>query len=168
MSPTTTFIPVEEYLRTSFADGDREYVDGIIVERNLGELEHSDLQTSMAHYFRTHYQQFWSGVEARVQVKPTRFCVPDICLIAGPKPEGRILRTPPFLIVEVLSPDDRVEDLQEKIDDYLVFRVKYIWVVNPRTRRGYMHTSEGAREAKDSVLRTQDPAIEVPLSAMFQ
>jgi len=53
--------------------------------------------------------------------------------------------------------------MQEKIDDYLAFGIPYVWVVNPRTRRGYMHTAEAAREARDGVLRTVDPAIELPL-----
>jgi len=34
-------------------------------------------------------------------------------------------------------------------------------------RRGYMHTSEGSREAKDGVLRADNPKIEVPLAKLF-
>jgi hypothetical protein len=30
-----------EYLRTSFPDGDREYLDGLVAERNLGTPGHS-------------------------------------------------------------------------------------------------------------------------------
>ena len=163
---STTLVSVEEYLNTSFSDGDREYIDGQIVERNLGEFDHSDLQTAVAVYLRTHYPKFWSGVEVRVQVKRTRFRVPDVCLTLS-RPEGRIITSPPFLVVEVLSPDDRVDYVEEKITDYLEFGVKYVWVVNPRTRHGYIQTSEGSREAKDGVLRTHDPEIELPLSEMF-
>ena len=164
---TTHLVSVEEYLRTSHQDGDREYVDGQIVERNLGEFDHSDLQTAIAVYLRTRYQQFWTGVEIRVQVSPTRFRVPDVCLTLS-RPQGRIITPPPFLIVEVLPPDDRAGDLEEKIRDYLAFGVSYIWVVNPRTRRGYIHTSEGSREAQDGVLRTENPEIEVPLAEILQ
>jgi Uma2 family endonuclease len=164
---STTVISVEEYLQTSYDGADREYVDGRIVERNVGEFDHSDLQTSIAAYLRQHYKQFWSGVELRVQVKRTRFRVPDVCVAQDPRPERGILTSPPFLVVEVLSKDDRVDDLQEKIDDYLACGVKYIWVVNPRTRRGYLHTSEGSHEAKDGVLRTKDPEIAVPLSEVL-
>lgn len=164
---STTLISVEEYLRTSYPDGDREYIDGVVLERNVGEIDHSDLQTTIAVYLRTHYKRFWTGVEVRVQVKPTRFRVPDVSLVLGRRPGGRIITAAPFLVVEVLSPDDRADYMEEKIDDYLAFGVKYVWVVNPRTRRGYVHTSEGSREAKDGVLRTQDPKIELPLAEMF-
>ena len=58
--------------------------------------------------------------------------------------------------------------MQERIDDYLEFGVKAIWVVNPRTRRGYIHTSDGAREAKDGLLSVADPAIEIPLKSLFE
>jgi Uma2 family endonuclease len=164
---TTTFVSVDEYLNTSFQDGDREYVDGRIVERNLGEIDHAGLQTRIVRYLGSHYGKFWSAVEVRVQAKATRFRVPDVTLVLGSEPEGRIITSAPFLVVEVLSRDDRADDLQEKIDDYLAFGVKYVWVVNPRTRRGYVHTSEGSHEAKDGVLRTNDPEIALPLSEMF-
>ena len=39
------------------------------------------------------------------------------------------------------SPDDRATDMQEKIDDYLAFGIPYVWVVNPRTGRGYVHAA---------------------------
>ena len=162
-----TVVSVEEYLNTSFEDGDREYVDGRIVERNLGEIEHADLQTAIALYLRSHYPAVWVAVEVRVQVKPTRFRIPDVCVVLGGKPQGRIIVTPPVLVIEVLSPDDRVVDLEEKIDDYLAFGVKYVWVVNPRTHRGYIYTSEGTQEAKEGLLRTKDPEIQLPLAEMF-
>ncbi|MCW5963539.1 MAG: hypothetical protein KIT83_05825 [Bryobacterales bacterium] len=34
----------EEYLSTSFPDGDQEYVDGQLVERTKGEKDHSTAQ----------------------------------------------------------------------------------------------------------------------------
>jgi len=99
----------------------------------------------------------------RVQVRPSRIRVPDVVLVAGPQPAGRIITVPPHLVVEVLSPDDRAAAVQDKIDDYLAFGIPYVWVVNPRTGRGYIHTAEAAREAKDGILRTADPAIVLPL-----
>ena len=47
---STTLVSVEEYLGTSYPDGDREYVDGEIVERNLGEIDHADLQSRIVVY----------------------------------------------------------------------------------------------------------------------
>ena len=161
---TTTLISVEEYLRTSYSDGDREYIDGRVVERNLGTLPHAHWQTRFVVFLANNYKAIWAAVEVRVQVKPTRFRVPDVTCVLGPQPEGNILYEPPFLVIEVLSPDDRAEEVQEKIDDYLAFGIGFVWVANPRTRRGYVYTVEGMREAKDGVLRTADPEIALSLN----
>jgi hypothetical protein len=40
-------IPLSDYLTTSFRP-DREYVDGVLVERNVGKNEHSRLQSLLA------------------------------------------------------------------------------------------------------------------------
>ena len=165
----TTLVSVEEYLRTSYPDADREYIDGRIVERNVGEVDHSDLQTAVAHYLRTHYKKsVWAGVEVRVQVNKTRFRIPDVTIMLGSKPAERIIRTPPLVAVEVLSRDDRAGDLEEKINDYLAFGVQYVWVINPDTHRAYSHTPNGSHEAKDGVLRAESGHIEIPLSEIFQ
>ena len=160
----TSLVQVEEYLRTSYPDGDREYLDGRVVERNLGTTDHAHWQTRMVVFLLNTYAALWSAVEVRVQVKATSFRVPDVCCIWGSKPDSSIIHEPPFLVIEVLSPDDRAEDVQEKIDDYLAFGIQYVWVVNPRTRRGYVYTPEGMREAKDGILRTGSPEIALPLN----
>src|ERR1700683_2211386 len=165
---TITRVSVDEYLRTSFPDADREYVDGRIVERDVGEVDHSDLQTALAYYLRAHYKKrVWAGVAVRVQVKKTRFRVPDAVVMRGPKPTEQIIRKPPVIAIEVLSPADRASELEEKIDDYLGYGVPYVWVVNPETRRAYIHTPDGSHEAKDGMLRAETAGIEVPLAEIF-
>jgi Uma2 family endonuclease len=159
----TTLVSVEEYVRTSYPHGDLEYVDGEIVDRNVGKIDHGSLQSRILVYLATHYPKFWVAVSVRVQVKSSRFRVPDVTLVAGPRPPGKIVTAPPHLVVDVLSPDDRAGAVQEKIDDYLAFGIPYVWVVNPRTGRGYVHTTEAAREAKNGILRTTDPVTELPL-----
>ncbi len=163
-------ISVEQYLATSFSDGDREYVDGQIVERNVGEHQHARIQALMVSYFLVHFPQYWAAVEARVKLAPRRYRIPDVCLLVGtwPGPARGPVTEPLFIAVEVLSPDERVGNLQDRVDDYLNAGVKYVWVVNPDTKRGYIHTSEGSHDATDGVLRTADPNIEVPLAELFK
>jgi Uma2 family endonuclease len=169
MQATAALMPVEEYLATSFEGPDREYVDGIVVERNVGELDHANTQGELVYFFRRLREKLgtWAFPELRVQVLPTRFRVPDVCVTVGPPPAEPVLRTAPFLVIQILSPDDRASELQENIDEYLAFGVRFVWVIDPRTRRGYVHTADGSREAKDGVLRTADPAIELPLEQLW-
>ena len=154
-------ISIEEYLHTSVPDGDREYVDGAVVERNIGERDHSSMLGELIIFFAAckAARTVFAFPSLRVQVAPTRVRVPDVCVYIGSEPEEQVFRTPPFLVVEILSKDDRASDLQEKIDDYLAFGVRFVWVIDPRTRRGYIHTTAGSREAKDGLLRTSDPDI---------
>src|ERR1700674_271801 len=103
--PSRTLVSVDEYLHTSY-DPDCDYVDGAIVERNVGELDHSDLQSEIVAYFRARKQKL--GVRAfselRLQVSRTRFRVPDVCVVAG-KPTEQILTKPPLIAIEILSKD---------------------------------------------------------------
>ncbi len=165
---TAALIPVEEYLRTTYRP-DRDYVDGEVLERNLGELDHSDLQSEFVHYFRAHQREWktYAFVEQRVQVAKTRFRIPDVCVVVGAKPRDPIFRTPPFICIEVLSPEDRVARVQQRIDDYLKFGVRYVWLINPENRRVWVYTLAGSTEVKDGILRTENPALTVPLAEIF-
>ena len=163
----TTLVSVEEYLSTNFPETDREYIDGRIVRRNLGERSHSYAQGEIYFFFRSMGRKsVFAYTEQRVQVSRTRFRVPDVCVYVGTDPADQVFRTPPFLAVEFLSKDDRPADLQEKIQDYLGFGVKYIWVVDPAARRGYVYTSDGCHYA-GSVLWTKDPDFTLLLAQVL-
>ena len=84
----------------------------------------------------------------------------------GDDPAEQVFRTPPFLAVEILSKDDRPADLQEKIQDYRTFGVKYIWVIDPATRRGYVYTGDACHGAARE-LWTKDPDFTLPLAQLF-
>lgn len=105
-------------------------------------------------------------IEQRVQVKRTRFRVPDIAILTGGAPSGPVIEKPPFLCTEILSRRDRMEEMQERIDDYLDFGVRFVWLIHPRTRRAFVYTKEGVSEVKDGVLRTNDPDLRVALNEL--
>jgi Uma2 family endonuclease len=165
---TEALVPVEEYLRTAYHP-DCEYVDGEVLQRNLGERDHSTVQREFILFFGNR-QKTWNAFvypEQRVQVSAKRFRVPDICVYVGADPKEQIFRTPPFICIEILSPEDRVERAQQRIDDYLRFGVPYVFVINPRDRRAWTYTTEGSVEIRDGVLRTENPSLEVPLAEIF-
>jgi Uma2 family endonuclease len=162
-------VPVEEYLRTTYRP-DCDYVDGEVLERNVGEKDHSKLQREFVYFFRERQDSWKTFVfpEQRIQVASTRFRIPDVCVYLGAEPESQIFHEPPFICIEIMSPADTIERMQAKIDDYLNFGVRYVWVINPRTRRAWVYTKEGIVEAKDGVLRTENPELAVPLTAVFR
>lgn len=143
MGPAT-LIPIEEYLRTSYSP-DREYIDGQIVKRNLGEKTHGTVQSNLILFFGNRRKEL--GIreypEQRVQVSPTRFRIPDVTVVKAPVPAEQIFTSPPHLCIEILSKDDTMQYMQEKIDDYIYFGVPYVWIINPKNRKGYVVTSAG-------------------------
>lgn len=40
----------------------------------------------------------------------------------------------PVLVVEILSPNDVIEDINDKIDEYLDTGVQLVWIIDPRRR----------------------------------
>jgi Uma2 family endonuclease len=165
---SAALISVAEYLRTAYSP-DCDYVDGEVLERNLGEKDHSRTQRQFIRYFCAKEQE-WNAFcfpEQRVQVAPRRFRIPDVCLVLGKEPDEQVFRHAPFVCVEILSRDDTLESIQTKIDDYLNFDVPYVWVINPRSRRAWVYTKERIQEVTDGVLRTENPALTVPLAEVF-
>jgi Uma2 family endonuclease len=55
----------------------------------------------------------------------------------------------------------------ERIDDYLRFGVSYVWVIDPSTQEGWVHTPAGVEPAADGILRTYNPELDVSLPEMF-
>ena len=162
-----TLISVEQYLASSY-EPDCDYVDGYIEERNLGERPHSRLQGRLILVLSA---QLPPGLEVlpemRVQVSQSRFRVPDVCVAA--ESEEPIITKPPLLCIEVLSPEDRVSRIEERIRDYFAMGVPYVWVIDPDKRQAYVATpADGLREVKSGVLTTADPVLEVKLAEVFR
>ena len=168
MEAARTLVPVEEYLTTVYRP-DCDYVDGEVLERNMGERDHAWLQGAFTAYFfaRRKERKITVLPEMRVQVKPTRFRIPDVCIVLGDTHE-QILTKPPFLCIEILSPDDRWSRVKERINDFLAMGVPYVWVVDSQTKQAYVATPDhGLREVKDGILRTENPAFVIPLDELF-
>lgn len=165
----TQLVSVDEYLKTEY-DPDCDYVDGEILERNLGERDHGELQGEIYAYFKARSRELrvYPFIEQRLQTGPSRFRVPDVCLVAGAKPQEQVFTRAPLVVIEILSAEDRMSRMQQKIDDYLAFGVQHVWLVDPKSRRAWVCSADGMREAKDGILRTADPAIELPLTEIFR
>src|ERR1035438_8786499 len=94
MATTTRLaVPISEYLHSSYSP-DCDYVDGELQERNVGELDHAEVQAALAQWFRSHGKE-WNiraVTELRMRTGPTRFRVADVCLIARSEPTEQVQR----------------------------------------------------------------------------
>jgi Uma2 family endonuclease len=168
MSPRT-LISVEDYLASAY-EPDCDYVDGHIEERNVGEWDHSKLQLRVPAHLLSHYGD--AGIEVltelRIRVTQTRVRIPDICVFLE-NPGERVPATPPFICIEILSPEDRMSRVEVRINDYLAMGVPYVWVLDPETKQAYAATAiDGLREVKGRELTANNPAIALPLDEIFR
>jgi len=165
---TRALIPVEVYL-TSVYRPDCDYVDGEALERTLGGRKHSKIQMALSAYLFARSGALGIEVypEQRIQVKSARYRVPDICVVLGATNE-EILTRPPFLCVEILSPEDRIARVWERLHDYFEMGVPNVWVIDPETRAAHIATPAGDLLHVTDTLRTADPVLEVPLSEIFE
>ncbi len=163
---TEVLVPVDEYLRTSYRP-DCDYLDGEVVERNLGEKQHSSAQREILLFLATHYPQLRNRLlpEQRVQVRANRYRIPDICIISAEATDQEIITTPPDLCIEILSPEDTMAKTLDRIKDYFGMGVATCWVVNPVSREGWVATPGRLEEASDGILRAS--GIEMSLAGIF-
>lgn len=163
-----TAVPVEEYLRRTY-NPDMEYVAGKLVERHVGEYFHSRLQFLIAQFLgsREKSHRFRTFTELRVRVSDEpRYRIPDICVKALPHEITPVL-VRPDLAIEVVSPDDEVADMLEKVGDYITAGIPFIWVVDPYKRSLVEAGPAGIRRPASQVLAT--PLVgEVDFAALFQ
>jgi Uma2 family endonuclease len=156
------FIPLDEYMRTAYSP-DCDYVDGAIVERNVGKGKHAYIQLSLGIALR---EQTRSGklvvtVEHRIRVSATRVRIPDVCVVAELE---EVITKPPLLCVEVLSPDDRWERVNATVRDYQTMGVACVWVIDPYQERAWIFAGGGPPfEALDGLLAAALIGVEVRL-----
>jgi Uma2 family endonuclease len=162
---TSVLVPIAEYLKTNYRP-DREYIDGQIVERNMGKWEHARIQALLSAWFIQHEREWniQTATEWRTRVSDTRIRIPDVVLVGrGAQPD--VLDTPPVLIVEILSPGDTYADTQTRARDYLLMGVQTIWIIDPETRSG--RVCSGAAWTETTRLEVRDTPIFIELNTLF-
>ena len=88
-------VSVEKYLHTVYDGADREYLDGEIVERNMGNKSHGRVQGTFIYLLRLLEQRTGIFVipELRHKVTISRYRIPDVAVFASePESEARTIR----------------------------------------------------------------------------
>ena len=157
-------ISEQEYLETSYSP-DREYRDGVLVERNVGDVAHSFLQAMLVTYMNRRRKQrnIQAYTELRIRVREKWYPLPDVCVYTLPAPDERYPSRLPLLWIEILSEDDRIIDVWNKAAELVENGVRYVWIINPNTLESELRTSAGISPVPDKTLRLPDSPIVIPL-----
>jgi Uma2 family endonuclease len=161
------------------ADGeDYELVDGRLVERNMGVESSwvgSRLLTRLGRFSKEHGLGWAFPSDTGYQCFPHRPSLvrrPDVSFVkAGRFPRGVLpkgwAKIPPDLAVEVVSPNDTVYGLEEKLGDYRSVEVPLVWVINPDSRTAMVYRRDGSirllREEEDLSGEDIAPGFRCPI-----
>ena len=162
-------VSVEEYLSSGYKP-DCEYEDGVIVERNLGEFEHSFLQVLLGTIFTNNMDKWgvFGLTEHRVQIGPRKFFVPDVCVLRVGASAEDILTKPPFIVLEIMSPEDTMRRAAKKAADYLQFGVEHVWVIDPSARLAYRGVASGLERVPNCELAVPETSIAIRATELFE
>lgn len=175
--PGLKTIPLEEYLANP-AYEHAEWVDGEVVELNVGGKSHSRIQAALAAALHQHLRQHRSGyvaVELHCRLKAgggIRFRLPDVAVVMGDEePEARYLDRAPDLAVEIRSPEDSLSGLHLKIAEYLENGTRLAWLILPEEQAALVFTPDAPTRTvlRDGVLEGGEvlPGLRIPLSEIL-
>lgn len=167
--PKSRLITIEEYLSTSY-EPDCEYDDGVIVERNLGEFEHSFLQTLLATIFTTNMESWrvYGLTEQRMQIAPRTFRIPDVCVLRMGAPAEDILTRPPLIAIEILSPEDTIRRATKKAAEYSQFGIEHVWVIDSQARVAYRGTTTTLERVPSGELSVTGTPVVIRIAELFE
>ena len=141
---TKAEITAEQYLPMTF-EHDAEFVHGEIVERDMPDRLHSLMQflilMEIGRLIRSHPLFPYPELRLRLEARVVR--IPDISVFAVQPPQEDVPSSPPLIAIEILSKDERHPNLMQKLEEYRVWGVPNIWVVDPGNKRLAFYNEAG-------------------------
>ena len=168
MSISTTPVTAEQLMAMPADGWRRELVKGELIRMNPAGSEHgvviAELTWMLGQHVRQHNLGRLFGAETGFVLarNPDTVRAPDMAFVR----QERIAATgipqtyfpgPPDLAVEVISPSDRFDDVDAKVDDWLSHGCQLVWVINPRRR-----TIAVYRSVRDTHVVGETDTLEAP------
>ena len=128
-------VTVEEYLSNpEFKHA--EFIDGEVVERNLGSKNHSMIAVNAAAALNQYRKKLQrgsghAGLHCKLAIRERlRYRIPDICYVLRDF-DGPYLDGAPEFCIEIQSPEDLIREALNKFDDYFANGCRLGWIVLP-------------------------------------
>ena len=157
VAPPIPRISADEYLNSSYHP-DREYVDGVLVERGEATIAHALLQVILCSHLSAYRKQFHfeplPSVRTQI-VEGARYRIPDLMLCPVPLPAGKIVNSIPWAVIEILSPDDRLSEQLARFRDYKQIGVLHMVLLDPEDLVAY-------RFENGALAQTRFTSLELP------
>lgn len=178
---------VEEFLDLNLPDNeveDYELIGGRIVAKSSGAIsgEHSRIVGRLSQYLNNYLDTnpigtcYPEGASTLGRPKGSNFVRPDVCFVAKGRTPAKFkgpIPVAPDLVIEVNSPSDNNETMQEKVDAYLEAGVRLVWSLYMVQKFLVVYRS-GERKRSildlDEELDGEDvlPGFKLPVSKLFE
>jgi Uma2 family endonuclease len=159
---TRTRLTLEEFLAMPGIDEQRlELIDGDVYEKVSPSWGHGFVAGELYALFR---EYGFASVEPRAIIPASGTIeatspIPDFAFYrSAPPGPMEWMNRPPDLLVEILSPGQRIPDIRAKIDAYIECGVPEIWIVDLSARaidvfdgQGRTHLSDGGTVTPNAV-----------------
>ena len=160
-----------------------ELVDGRIVHMNPTDPWHGQIEARIAAALEAFVRPRKLGrvlggeVGLYTRRQPDRVRGADVLFITNETFQRRseslaFLDVAPELVVEVLSPEDRVVELNQKLREYFELGVRLVWVADPTARAVHVYRSPTeVREVGGTAQLTGEdvlPGFEMPVASLFE
>ena len=124
--------------------GPCELIDGRIVRMNPTGRSHAFVESNLSSALNLFVRQRKLGqvlvgeVGIFTRRDPDRVRAADIAFVSNERlagtTSGGYLKIAPELVVEVISPTDRWQDMRQKLEEYFAIGVQRVWIVEPDKR----------------------------------
>jgi Uma2 family endonuclease len=142
---------IVEAIECMGADGERmEFFDGEMREKDGVSGRHGEIEVQLTIPLGSFVLEnrlgriYPSDTQFRISVAPEIIHIPDLAVVRADRlpseaERWHIMPIAPDLAVEVVSPNDRYEEVLEKIERYHQAGVPLVWLVQPRRRAVEVH-----------------------------
>ena len=159
-----------------------ELVEGMLVERAMSSIRSSAIAIRVAialgNYVFQHDLGLVGGADGAYILKqdPQTVRIPDVSFVRADRvpplhDQFQFLALAPDLVVEVVSPSDRSNEVMEKVREYLDAGVRLIWVVHPEQRMVTVFTPDHVARLlyEEDTLEGGDvlPGFAIPVADLF-
>lgn len=137
-------VSVEEFLNARYEGIEPEYWDGSVIERGASGKSHSSAVKRFLYLVEANPPSLFAFPDLRLRLGQSRFLVPDVSVFHV-EPASDVPEDPPFIVLEVLSPDDRLLDVKRKLEKFVDWGVPHVWLVDPFDRQLFVQDAAGFR-----------------------
>ena len=166
MSATTQLMTAEELLKLPRGRFRYELVNGELRQMSPAGQSHGKiaarLTVALGHYVEENGlgEVYAAETGFKLRENPDTVRAPDVSFVAGARAAAAgeskgYFPGAPDLAVEVLSPDDTVREVEEKVAEWLEYGTRLVWVVSPK-----LHAVTVYRSLTDIKTLTENDALD--------